>query len=85
MKKPGRFGNVQIPTCESCTLDSPRIVVEPVCSSKRQLWCVFWCIDCKKRGTINVSVHNPILEIYRWNDKSPVVQLWMRQWSGWDD
>jgi hypothetical protein len=86
MKKAGRFGSVPLgEMCESCTLDSPRIMIEPVCASKRQLWSVFWCIDCKVRGLINISVHHPLLEIYQWNEKSPVVQNWIKQWSGWDN
>lgn len=86
MTKPGRFGKVPLgELCERCTLDSPCIMIEPVCASKRQLWSVFWCIECKVRGLINISAHHPLLEIYRWSDSSPVVQNWIKQWSGWDN
>ena len=85
MNKPGRFGEVSLgELCKKCTLSSPNIVVEPVCASIRQLWSVFWCLNCRVRGLINVSTYHPNLEIYRWNDKSPIVQNWMRQWGGWD-
>ena len=85
MKKHGRFGDVKLgELCAKCTLSSPNIVTVPVCTSSRQLWSIFYCINCPVKGLINVSVYHPNLEIYRWNSKSPVVQNWSRNWDGWD-
>lgn len=85
MKKPGRFGHVPLgEICERCFLDSPNIIVENVCCSKRQLWSIFWCVDCGEKGLVNVSIHHKVLEIYPWDEKAPAAKLWVRDFLGWD-
>lgn len=83
--KPGRFGTIPLgKLCNRCTLQSPNIIVEPVCSSQRQLWSIFWCVDCGMKGMMNVSIASNVLELYTWNPKAPVARHWLRDWIGWD-
>lgn len=80
-----RFERVPLGSiCQKCFLDSPNIVVEPVCASNRQLWSVFWCVDCGAKGLVNVSVHHNRLEIYRWSGKVAATHLWLRMWGSLD-
>lgn len=84
-RKPGRFGKVPMGSiCGKCTLESPNIIVEPVCSSQRQLWSIVWCVECGVKAMLNVSVNENVLELYEWNSKAPVARLWIRDWTGWD-
>lgn len=72
----GRFGPVRLGTiCDKCTIDSPCIVRRPVCCSSRQLWEVFFCVDCRQKGLINVSVRTNQLAVFSWDENSPIAQL----------
>lgn len=80
-----RFGCVPLgELCEKCNLDSPNIVVQSVCSSQRQLWSIFFCLDCGMRGLMNVSVNENILELYQWNSNAPAAKYWCSDWAGDD-
>lgn len=70
--------------CDRCTLGSPNIFVEPICSSQRQLWSVFYCVECQVKGLVNVSIYHPIVNIYQWSDRAPAAIYWTREWNGED-
>lgn len=76
--------------CKRCTLDTPCVHLEAVCSSETQLWEVFWCVRCGKSGMVNTSVDFRHVDVYDFDPESDVARYWSRFWMGpdggrWDE
>lgn len=85
LERKGDYGTIPLgKICDKCNLDSPNIVIEPVCGSHSQLWEIFYCVDCEVKGFVNVSAHHHTLSIFKWNKDVPVAIHWLREWKGLD-
>lgn len=75
------FGKIPLgdKICSKCTLDSDCLVRHIVSCSERQLWEAFWCVDCKVKGLVNVSIQFNNLQIFQWDDSSPIAKMAMDQ------
>lgn len=85
MTTESRYGIIPLGNiCPECTLESPNIIREVVCTSFQQLWEVFWCQKCSAKGFVNVSVHYGQLQIFEFNPDCAVADLWSQEWTDWD-
>lgn len=72
------------PWCAQCHLGSPTIAREVVCTSHRDLWESWRCMQCSMRGLVCVPIHDEHrVEMCEW-DEGRVEDLADLEWADED-
>jgi hypothetical protein len=70
--------------CPRCTLSSPNIIREPVCTSHETCWEAFWCTGCPVKGFLAVDIHHPTGRLFPYVPDTRIADLWHMAWDDWD-